>query len=165
MDLSREQGLSRCPRPLLCSYLVPPLPTQNRPSGRFVWPKDYFELIFATWGHIWNILGLPKGPTGQPGCPRFNIVPLIWGSHPILDTTTYWLWVTHWPTVVSQCIVECIFVDPLFPRINCLVFRECLIALFLNPESWSTSHDSWFKCQSTKKQYNTRMTHFTEIVC
>ena len=32
-------------------------------------------------------------------------------------------------------IVLCIFVDPLWPRINYLVFKECLIALFLNPES------------------------------
>ena len=32
-------------------------------------------------------------------------------------------------------IVLCIFVDPLYPRIKCLVFRECLVALFLNPES------------------------------
>ena len=29
-------------------------------------------------------------------------------------------------------IVLCLFGDP---RINCLVFRECLTALFLNPES------------------------------
>ena len=32
-------------------------------------------------------------------------------------------------------IVLCIFVDPLQPGINRLVFKECLIALFLNPES------------------------------
>ena len=32
-------------------------------------------------------------------------------------------------------IVLCIFVDPLQPRNNCLVFREYLITLFLNPES------------------------------
>ena len=57
-----------------------------------------------------------------------------------------------------------IFVDPLKPRVNCLVFREFLIALFLNPESQSSSHDSSLKCQPTKKHYNTRATHFTEIV-
>ena len=59
-------------------------------------------------------------------------------------------------------ILLCIFVDPLSSRINGLVFRECLIALFMNPEFWSSSHDSWFKCQQTKKRYNTRATHFTE---
>ena len=32
------------------------------------------------------------------------------------------------------------FVDPLEPRINCVVIREWLIALFLDPESWSSSH-------------------------
>ena len=64
----------------------------------------------------------------------------------------------------GMLIILCIFVDPLKPRINCLAFRECLIVLFLNPESWSSSHDSWFKCQQTKKQYNTRATQFTEIV-
>ena len=61
-------------------------------------------------------------------------------------------------------IVLCLFVDALWPRINGLVFRECLIALFMISESWSSSHDSWFKCQQKKKQYNTRETHFTEIV-
>ena len=44
-------------------------------------------------------------------------------------------------------IVLCMFVDPLYPRINCIVFREYLIALFLSSESWSSGHDSWFKCQ------------------
>ena len=44
------------------------------------------------------------------------------------------------------------------------LFQGALKALFLNPESWSSSHDSWFKCQQTKKQYNTRATHFTGIV-
>ena len=50
------------------------------------------------------------------------------------------------------------------PRIDCLDFRKVLIALFPNPDSWSSSHDSWLNFQQTKKQYNTRATHFTEIV-
>ena len=32
-------------------------------------------------------------------------------------------------------MVLCIFLDPLLLRINCLVIRELLNALFLNPES------------------------------
>ena len=50
------------------------------------------------------------------------------------------------------------------PRINCLVFRECLRALFLNPDYFSSRHDSWLKSQQTKKQYNIRATLFKEIV-
>ena len=82
------------------------------------------------------------------------------------------MYLSHLFTLTHGClkvhggvpIVLCIFVDPLQARINCLVFRECLTALFPNPESWSSSHDSWFICQQTKKPYNTSAAHFTKIV-
>ena len=61
-------------------------------------------------------------------------------------------------------IILCILVDPLQARISCLVFREWIIAIFLNPDSWSSSHNSWFKYQQTKKEYNTKATHITAIV-
>ena len=48
-------------------------------------------------------------------------------------------------------IVLCIFFYLLEPRIICLVIREWLIALFLNPESWSSSHEPWLKCRSSNK--------------
>ena len=67
---------------------------------------------------------------------------------------------------VWRCMVECLS----FYAILLILYSQgsiawsLEIALFLNPESWSLSHDSCFKCQQTKKKYNTRATHFTEIV-
>ena len=70
---------------------------------------------------------------------------------------------THWSMPVSKCMVECLsfykFLLILYSQGSIVWSLECLIALFLNPESWSSSHYSWFKCQQTKTQYNTRATH------
>ena len=57
----------------------------------------------------------------------------------------------HWPMFVSRCMVEC------------QSFYAFLLILY-SQGSVASSHDSWFKCQQTKKQYNIRITHFTEIV-
>ena len=86
----------------------------------------------------------------------------------VLNTLLPWWWRytnnthTHWPMAVSRCMVECLS----FYAFSLILYSQGSIAtaLFLNSESGSWSHDSWFECQQTKKQYNTRTMHFTEIV-
>ena len=51
---------------MLCSNLVPPLPTQNRPSRLIYVAKRLFSANFghfwAPLGDIWDILGQENGP-------------------------------------------------------------------------------------------------------
>ena len=71
----------------------------------------------------------------------------IWRTGCARKSANFYSWEEHSVHIDGMPIVLCILFDPFEPRINCLVIRDWLTALFLNPESWSSSHESWLKCQ------------------